>query len=88
MFEVVVSHKAEKGLDNAEPKMQARIFELVDELKTNPVPADKYDGTKISGSDSNYRVRLGRYRVLYYVGWNEKQVKVYDIDRKKDRTYD
>ncbi len=88
MFEVLVSNQAEKGLDNAEPKMRVRLLELLDELKTNPVPAAKYDVTKISGSDSNYRVRLGRYRVLYYVGWKEKQVKVYDIDRKKDRTYD
>lgn len=60
----------------------------VDDLIENPVPNQKYDVTKLTGSESNYRIRIGRYRILYCVKWNEKEIKVFDIDQKKDHTYD
>lgn len=86
-FAVFLSRSSEKNLDRVEPKIRERIKAAIDELKINPVPAQKYDVTKISGSDSNYRIRIGRYRILYSVGWAEKQVKIYDIDRRSDSTY-
>lgn len=86
-FVVFLSRSSEKNIGMIQPKIREKIKAVLDVLKANPVPAKEYDLTKISGSDSNYRIRLGRYRILYTVNWNEKQVKVFDIDRKSDSTY-
>ncbi len=86
-FSVFLSRRARKGLERAPKPYKSRLVPFIETLRTNPVPKDGYDVTKLSGSDSTYRGRLGPYRVLYRVGWTEKQVKVLDVDLKKDRTY-
>ncbi len=86
-FTVYLSRSSEKNLGEIQQKIRERIKGAIEELKTNPVPAQKYDVTKITGSESNYRIRIGRYRLLYSVGWNEKQIKIYDIGRRSDSTY-
>ena len=86
-FKVILSNNAEKGLRNAQSKPRERLKEALDILKTNPVPTQLFDVTKISGSSSNYRIRIGRYRILYVVLWLDKIVKVFDIDKRDDSTY-
>lgn len=86
-FRVLLSHKAEKNYENSEPKIKSRLTDLIDELEENPVPSKTHDVTKVSGSESNYRVRIINYRILYSVNWEQKEVKIFDIDRRKGRTY-
>ena len=86
-FKVFLSNNAEKGLRNAEPKIKARLKEAIDFLEINPVPVQEFDVTKISGSESNYRIRISSYRILYTVKWNEKEVEVFDIDKRRGRSY-
>ncbi len=86
-FVVLLSRSSEKNLGRIDAKIRRKIMLAIDELEANPAPAKKYDLTKISGSESNYRIRIGRYRILYSINWAEKQVKVYDIDRRSDSTY-
>ena len=64
-----------------------RMKEAIELLKNNPVPTQYFDVTKISGSSSNYRIRIGQYRILYIVLWQEKIIKVFDIDRRDENTY-
>jgi mRNA interferase RelE/StbE len=86
-FEVFLSNNAEKGLGKSGSFMKKRLQEALDELENNPVPIQKFDVTKLSGSESNYRIRIGQYRILYSIKWNEKQIHIFDIDKRKDRTY-
>ena len=86
-FEVLLSNKAEKGLSKADYKIKSRLIEVLDTLETDPVPSKKFDVTKLSGSKSNYRIKIIPYRILYSINWESKQINVYDIDRRKDRTY-
>ena len=86
-FKVFLSNNAEKGLRDAQPKPRMRMKEAIELLKTNPVPTQYFDVTKISGSSSNYRIRIGQYRILYIVLWQEKIIKVFDIDRRDENTY-
>ena len=86
-FEVFLSNNAEKGLAKSDSFIKKRMHEALDELETNPVPIQKFDVTKLSGSESNYRIRIGQYRMLYSIKWNEKQIQVFDINKRKDRTY-
>jgi len=86
-FKVFLSNNAEKGLRNAELKIKALLKEAIDFLEINPVPVQEFDVTKISGSESNYRIRISGYRILYTVKWNEKEIEVFDIDKRKGRSY-
>lgn len=86
-FLVILSNKAEKGLKNSKSKIYPRLKEALDELEVNPIQKEKFDVTKISGSVSNYRIRIGKYRILYSINWEEKQIKVFDIDKRSDSTY-
>ena len=87
IFKIFLSNNAEKGLRNAEPKIKARLKEAIDFLEINPVPVQEFDVTKISESESNYRIRISSYRILYTVKWNEKEVEVFDIDKRRGRSY-
>lgn len=86
-FKIILSNNAEKGLRNAQLKPKERMKDALEVLKTNPVPKDFFDVTKISGSSSNYRIRIGNYRILYTISWQEKIIKVFDIDVRDENTY-
>ncbi len=86
-FTVLLSNKAEKGLRKAEAKTRKRLQEALDFLKLNPVPTQEFDVTKISASKANYRIKIGRYRILYTIIWEQRLVKVFDIDRRDENTY-
>ncbi len=87
VYTVELTRVADKQYTKLEPKMKERIKEAIDALRENPAPVNQFDVTKITGSQSDYRIRIGDYRIQYTVNWKEKYVKVYDIDRKKDRSY-
>ena len=86
-FKVIVPRRPEKSLDRIEEKYRTRIIQALEYLRQNPVPVKEFDVTKISGSESNYRIRITGFRILYGVNWNEKEITVYDIDTRKGRTY-
>ena len=86
-YTVELTHKADKQFTKLEPEMKTRIQEAIDALHENPAPINQFDVTKITGSLSDYRIRIGDYRIQYTVNWKEKHVSVYDVDRKKDRSY-
>jgi len=87
VFLVFLSKNAEKGLQNAEPKLRARLEEALDFLAQNPVPIHDYDVLKLTGKETAYRIRIGRYRIQYNVDWNAKTIQVFDIDWRKDSSY-
>ena len=86
-FNVFFSHRADKGYKKADSRTKEKLKGLFETLSENPVPVKYHDVTKISGSESNYRVRLADYRVIYTVFWTEKLIKMHDIGKRKDRTY-
>lgn len=86
-YTVELTRKADKQFSKLQAKMKIRIKEAIDTLKENPAPVNNFDVTKLTGSQADYRIRIGDYRIQYTVNWKEKFVSVYDIDRKKDRSY-
>ncbi len=86
-YTVELTRKADKQFTKLETQMKERVKEAIDALYENPAPVNQFDVTKITGSQSDYRIRIGDYRIQYTVNWKDKFVQVYDIDRKKDRSY-
>jgi mRNA-degrading endonuclease RelE of RelBE toxin-antitoxin system len=48
-------------------------------LKEEPVPAGKYDITKLGGRESYYRIRIGQVRLAYEVFWKEKLIIIHYV---------
>lgn len=57
-------------------------------LKINPpVPIERFDVKKIrGGSEKAYRVRLGDYRILYTVHWDDDIVIILKVE-PRERAY-
>ena len=85
-FRVVVSKRGEKGVRNLPPANLKHFAELVETLKINPVPVESFDIKKIRGSERAYRVRLGNYRVLYTVRWDDEVVVILKVE-PRERAY-
>lgn len=85
MFGIFLSSRSEKFLRKAEKETRMRIWEKIDELKINPFPSEV---VRVVGKKGKaFRVRVGDYRIQYYVFQDRKEIVIFDID-KRGRAYD
>lgn len=52
------------------------VKDLLEILKTDPVPARRFDVVKLKGYDNLYRIRIGRIRIVYSVDWGERRIDI------------
>jgi len=83
MFEVRLTKTAEEDLQKIALKTQASILEKIKILETTPFPTIK-PIKKIKGSKKIplFRLRIGNYRVIYYV--KESTVFILIIVNKRE----
>ncbi len=75
-YNVLVNKKLAKSLKNLPDIHVKKFVVLIDVLTANPFPWKEFDLKKIEGSDNTYRIRIGRYRVVYYVEKKQKTIYV------------
>lgn len=81
MYEVLIERRAERDMQRLETAVFKRIVEAVRLLSSNP----RHAGCrKISGSASDWRVRVGDYRIVYEINEKEKAVKIMRVKHRKD----
>lgn len=73
MYEVLIERSAERDLKKLPEETFRRIIDHVRTLSHNPRPAGCH---KIAGSKSDWRIRIGEYRVIYEIDEKEKAVRV------------
>ena len=64
-YEVLIQRNVLKRLRDAPENVRRKFEELLEELKFNPVPSEKFDVKKLQGMENTFRVRLGEYSVIY-----------------------
>lgn len=79
-YQVKISPSAQKDLDNLPIKEVERIFVKLKRLINNPRPIGVQ---KLSNKDG-YRIRSGRYRILYAISDKSKEVIVFRIKHRKE----
>jgi len=85
MFDIFLDPKSERFLKKAEKEIRIRIWKKLDELKLNPFPQEVI---RVVGKRGRaFRVRVGAYRIQYYVFQDKQEIVVFDID-KRERAYD
>lgn len=79
-YEILISLGVEKRLKKFDKDIQKRITDTLDEIKENP-NAGKWLQYDLSGLKS---YRIGKLRIVFEVDEAKKQIKVHDIDHRKN----
>ena len=79
-YEVLITSGAERELRSLPAVERGRVTAKITALKENPRPPGC---KKLSGMEG-YRLRVGRYRVLYVVGDGLRRVTIYEIGHRRE----
>ena len=80
-YDVVLSPKADKQLDDLSLLLQRRITQALEDLEPNPRPPG---AIKLQGSDDLWRIRVGEYRVVYTINDGKLLVLVVRLGHRRD----
>jgi mRNA-degrading endonuclease RelE of RelBE toxin-antitoxin system len=85
-FSLQLSRTAQKALDKLPSNAVKKIYAHLEELKRDPHrPRPKADIVHVAGSETLYRLRLGKLRVEYEVERDViKIAKIFQKKRKSD----
>ena len=78
-YEIKITRNVQKSLAKIEKKFRDRIVEKIYELQEDPYKNAK----KLTGREA-YRIRIGRYRVIYEIHDEELVVIVINIGHRRD----
>ena len=86
LFQIKVKRRAARALERLPEHYRFRVLEVLDKLRTNPIPFRDYDVKKLKGFDDTFRIRLGSIRVVYTINWSSKTITVHFIG-PRERAY-
>ena len=81
MYEILLERRAEKDLKKLPSELFQRIIVKIRSLSENPKPQGS---RKITGSKSDWRIRIGDYRAIYEIDEKEKRVKIMRIRHRRE----
>jgi len=82
MFKIIFSKQAKKFIEKQDKKTKQRFKEIFEKLATNPY-GETLDTKKMSGNEF-FRLRIGKYRFLYYIDGDEMVIVVEKGDSRGD----
>ena len=84
MFKIFLDIPAQKSLKKLDNSVSQRIIEIIEKLAENPIP---HDSKRIIGiKEKVFRIRVGKFRVLYRVNYENFCIVIIDIDTR-ERVY-
>jgi mRNA interferase RelE/StbE len=81
MYEVLLERNAEKDLRRLPSKIHGRVVEAIAALGRDPRPPGC---RKLTGSKSDWRVRVGDYRVVYEIADSVRIIRVHRVRHRSD----
>jgi len=81
VYEVYLERRAERDLKKLSKELFYRIIPHIKALSENPKPPGC---RKITGSKSDWRVRVGEFRIIYEIDTRKKAIKVMRIRHRKE----
>ena len=79
-YQLFLKRSAEKELGELTGKTHDRIVEKLLEMKENPLPRG---ARKLQGREG-YRIRMGRYRILYSIDEIQKKIEIFSIAHRQE----
>jgi len=84
MYEIIFSKPATKFTKNLPHSYRNKIKKILEILQENPFG---YPYKKIKGEADIYRIRVGKYRILYEINQDNNRIIILKID-KRSHVYD
>ena len=66
-YKVIVEKQALKDLKALPVGVKRKFAKILIELEEYPIPAHRYDVKKLKGEEGTYRIRVGKYRLIYEI---------------------
>ncbi len=79
-FEINIKDKSLKFISSLQKKDRERLKEAILVLKEDPVPIKSLDIAKLKGEKNKYRIRKGKFRIVYEVIWEQKLILIHRVD--------
>ena len=85
-FEVLIDERVKKDLEKIPMHIVKKFVKLLDEFEKDPIrPRSGFDVKPMEGYPSNtYRLRIGKYRVLYAMDNETKKVRITSVQHRGD----
>lgn len=80
-YKLILKPSVQKDLDRFPDKNVFSILKRIESLAINPRP---FGIQKLSNTEEQYRIRIGRYRVLFEIDDSKQQINVYRIKHRKE----
>jgi len=82
MYKIEIHKEANKFLNSLTSEFNLHILKRLEELKTNPYPQGVI---RVRGyQEPIFRIRIGKYRVLYFVDNKTLTVYIIKIDKRSN----
>jgi mRNA interferase RelE/StbE len=81
MYEVVLERAAERDLRRFSLEMFQRVIDHIKAFAETPRAAGCH---KITGSKSDWRIRVGNYRIIYEIDEKGKAIRVMRIRHRRE----
>lgn len=81
MYAVLLETAAERSLTRLDPVVFRRVVAALKGLAENPRPAGC---RKLTGSENDWRVRVGDWRVVYEIDDRDRAVRVMRIRHRRE----
>jgi len=83
-FEINIKEKSLKFISSLQKHDRERLKKAIFILKTDPIPIRSLDIAKLKGENNKYRIRKGKFRIVYEVVWEQKLILIHRIDFRGD----
>ncbi len=83
MFTVIISSRARKDSKKLPEDMKRKVVEIFDYIEKNPIPVERYDVKKIRGMHGIYRIKSGKWRLIYSVDFVEKKIVIIRVSQRE-----
>jgi len=84
-FNIFYDKQPERFLEKLDKHIASRVKNKIESvLANNPVP---HNATTIVGEHGVFRIRIGDFRTLYRINYDENKIIIVKID-KRSRAYD
>jgi len=81
MYEILVERSAEKDLKRIAAEIRPKLVAAIRPLASDPRPTGC---RKLVGSENDWRIRVGNYRVIYEIADEIRIVRIIRIRHRKD----
>jgi mRNA interferase RelE/StbE len=83
-FEINIKEKSLEFISSLQKHDRERLKKAIFILKTDPIPIRSLDIAKLKGEKNKYRIRKGKFRIIYEVVWEQRLILIHRIDFRDD----